>query len=115
MRKAKTSNAAFDLTIRDEPESPRGWIQWKGTDVCMDIHCSCGKMSHVDAEFAYNIKCPHCGKIFMCNPNIELIEVECPDKNNDSIINAVGDLDDDYQESCEYDPVLDGDDFDDGK
>jgi len=25
---------------------PHGWVQWKGTDVCMDVHCACG---HIDA------------------------------------------------------------------
>lgn len=23
-------------------DKPHGWIQWKGTDVCVDIYCKCG-------------------------------------------------------------------------
>jgi hypothetical protein len=37
------------------PAGSHGWIQWKGTDVCMDIHCECGTLSHIDGEFAYII------------------------------------------------------------
>jgi len=33
---------------------PHAWIQWKGTDVCMDVRCSCGNHGHVDADFAFS-------------------------------------------------------------
>ena len=52
------------------------WIQWKGTDVCMDIHCKCGHHSHLDDSFAYHVKCPKCGTVYMCNGHIELIELK---------------------------------------
>ena len=55
---------------------PHGWIQWKGTYVCMDIHCACGKDSHIDDEFAYHVVCPSCGAVYMCNGHIELIKLE---------------------------------------
>lgn len=55
---------------------PHGWIQWKGTDVCMDIYCACGHHSHIDAEFAYHVECPKCHKVYMCNGHIELIELK---------------------------------------
>lgn len=57
---------------------PHGWIQWKGTKVCMDIHCKCGHQSHIDDDFAYYVKCPKCGTIYMCNGNIEFIEITNP-------------------------------------
>ena len=60
-------------------DQPHGWIQWKGTDVCMDIHCECGKSSHVDNEFMYYVRCPYCKKIYFCNGHIQLIEIESPD------------------------------------
>jgi len=74
-KKAKNSEDAWNIqeTYKGQPS---GWIQWKGTDVCMDIHCKCGHMSHVDAEFAYNVKCPKCKTVYMCNGRIELIELE---------------------------------------
>jgi len=55
---------------------PHGWIQWKGTNVCMDVYCKCGYHSHIDADFAYNVKCPNCGTIYMCNGHIEIIEIK---------------------------------------
>jgi len=54
---------------------PHAWIQWKGTDVCMDIHCSCGKHTHVDAEFAYYVRCSACGKLWAMCGNIRMVEV----------------------------------------
>lgn len=56
-------------------EPPRGWIQWKGTGVCVDIHCACGEMSHFDGEFMYYIQCCHCGRKYSCDGNIRLHEI----------------------------------------
>ena len=58
------------------PEGPHAWIQWKGTDVCMDIRCKCGELGHVDAMFAYHVRCPKCNRVYFCNGHIELIELE---------------------------------------
>ena len=58
-----------------------GWIQWKGTDVCMDIQCKCGYHFHIDSDFAYYVKCPKCCKIYMCNGHIELIETKEVESN----------------------------------
>lgn len=65
---------AAEGSIKD---GPHGWIQWKGTDVCIDIHCPCGEHSHYDGDFAYAIQCPHCEKIYalgQCVPLIPLTE-----------------------------------------
>ena len=45
-------------------EGPHAFIQWKGTDVCMDFHCECGAHCHFDGDFAYAVKCPHCNTIW---------------------------------------------------
>ena len=37
------------------------FIQWKGTDVCMDFTCECGAGCHIDAEFCYYVRCRKCG------------------------------------------------------
>ena len=55
---------------------PHAWIQWKGTDVCMEVYCKCGNSMHIDGLFAYNIECNKCGTIYMCNGHIELIEIK---------------------------------------
>jgi len=37
------------------------FIQWKGTDVCLDFHCyRCNTFAHFDGDFAYVLKCPVC-------------------------------------------------------
>lgn len=40
------------------------FIQWKGTDVCLDFHCPCGESGHYDGGFAYFIHCPSCGAVY---------------------------------------------------
>ncbi len=74
-KKAKNRDEAWKIQDTKEGQ-PHGWIQWKGTNVCIDIHCKCGHMSHVDDDFMYNVKCPECGVVYMCNGHIELIELE---------------------------------------
>ena len=55
------------------PEGTYGSIQWKGTDVCMDIFCPCGHHSHVDATFFYYFECIGCGKKFAVGANVAMI------------------------------------------
>jgi len=73
-------------------DKPHGNIQWKGTDVCMDVYCKCGHHFHIDAEFAYYIKCPKCGTVYMCSSHIELIELE-KEPENCVIISELNDND----------------------
>lgn len=40
------------------------FIQWKGTDICMDFHCECGNDFHVDGYFVYSVLCKSCGTIW---------------------------------------------------
>lgn len=44
---------------KDTP-NPHAFVQWQGTDVCMDFHCKCGAHCHFDGFFAYVVECPHC-------------------------------------------------------
>ena len=55
------------------PPSPNAWIQWKGTKVCMDVHCSCGTTGHVDNDFAYYYHCLGCDTVYMVSGFINLI------------------------------------------
>ncbi len=50
-------------------------VQWKGTDVCMDVYCECGCRGHIDGYFAYYIKCEACGSIYETSPKINLIKI----------------------------------------
>ena len=48
------------LTDKYIKSGPHAWIQWKGTSVCADVHCTCGHQDHVDEDFFYSWKCPEC-------------------------------------------------------
>lgn len=50
----------------------QGWVQWKGTDVCMDVRCECGELTHVDAMFCYFLKCGNCGRKFLVGAHVTL-------------------------------------------
>lgn len=75
MKKAKTTEVAWDIQETRKGE-PHGWIQWRGTNVCMDVHCMCGELTHIDDEFVYHVKCGNCGRVYFCNGHIEFILLE---------------------------------------
>lgn len=79
MKKAKNEKEARKIQETYQGK-PHGWIQWKGTDVCMDIHCKCGYQTHIDGDFVYSVKCPKCGTVYNCNGHIEFIELEEPEE-----------------------------------
>lgn len=60
----------------DVKAGPHGWIQWKGADVRLEVHCSCGASTHVDAEFASNlIRCGVCDKLWAVCANVRFVEI----------------------------------------
>lgn len=56
------------------PGPPEAFIQWKGTDVCLDFTCLCGEGGHFDGDFAYALKC-RCGRVFATPSVVPLVEV----------------------------------------
>jgi len=52
---------------------PHGWIQWKGTSVCMDLHCECGASTHFDCDFAYAVRCGSCRRTYYVNGHVEMV------------------------------------------
>lgn len=50
------------------------WIQWKGTDVCLDMWCECGTddFGHYDGYGAYAIQCGNCGRKYNLPQTLEL-------------------------------------------
>lgn len=56
-------------------EAPYSYVQWKGTNVCMDVHCTCGATYHVDADFAYALKCMECGQVYEMPTYVALMPV----------------------------------------
>lgn len=70
------SKAYKQVFARDNPPGEaHGWIQWKGTDVCMDLHCKCGAHMHFDGDFFYNFQCPHCNRKYAVGQTVALIEL----------------------------------------
>ncbi len=61
---------------QDNPEGDsNGWIQWKGTNVCIDLHCKCGHHGHYDGDFLYFYQCPACGAKYALGQNVKLIHL----------------------------------------
>jgi hypothetical protein len=56
-------------------DKPHGWIQWKGTNVCIDLHCSCGAHCHFDGDFLYYWKCPHCSTVWEMGTHVSMYPV----------------------------------------
>ena len=69
-----------------KPTAPHGWVQWKGTDVCMDVHCACGELVHVDGEFAYFVRCVKCGQKYEVGGYVVLYPVP---ENHPTATNAL--------------------------
>ena len=63
----------------DTEGTPHGWIQWKGTAVCLDFYCKCGAHGHLDDEFCYFVKCGRCGQIYELSGHVEAHPVDAPD------------------------------------
>lgn len=47
-----------------EPAATTVFVQWKGTDVCLDFTCTCGFDGHFDGDFAYHLRCPQCEQVW---------------------------------------------------
>lgn len=60
---------------KENHENPHGFVQWKGTSVCLDVYCVCGVHGHIDDEFVYYVECAKCGRVFEVNPHVRLHEV----------------------------------------
>lgn len=60
----------------DKVPLPCGHIQWKGTDVCIDLDCICGAHSHYDGDFLYFFKCWKCDRRFAVGSAITLHEID---------------------------------------
>lgn len=58
-----------------KPTGAHGWLQWKGTRACIDLHCECGVHGHLDSDFLYYVKCGKCGRAYEINGHVELIPI----------------------------------------
>lgn len=72
---ARVFNEVHGADNAAHKDKPHGWVQWKGTDVCIDLHCPCGYHGHVDATFFYTYRCHGCKKVYAVGMNVALIEI----------------------------------------
>jgi hypothetical protein len=66
----------YSETGSKDIEEPHVFIQWKGTNVCMDFHCECGAHHHVDGMFIYAVTCEWCGAIYEMPSSVALKRVD---------------------------------------
>jgi hypothetical protein len=59
-------------------ERPSVFVQYKGTDICLDFHCICDTedepagVGHYDGYDAYALRCGRCGRIYEMPTEIPL-------------------------------------------
>lgn len=73
-------DATADTEVRAYGENGSTFIQWKGTNVCMDLVCLCGEGHHIDATFAYAVKCSACGRTLVLGSAVSVREAR-PDED----------------------------------
>lgn len=66
-------------------DGPNVYIQWKGTQACIDLYCSCGLHGHVHTEYSWFYECA-CGKKYALGETVKLIElneeqIKCVESN----------------------------------
>lgn len=84
---------------QDNPASEaHGWVQWKNTNVCMDMHCKCGYHGHFDGEFFYYYECPACKAKYAVGQNVKLIALTS-DQVEYAAASGIG-----FQTDLDYDP-----------
>jgi hypothetical protein len=80
-RTANTNREAFDKSEKFKGR-PNAFIQWKCTDVGMDVLCVCGEYDHIGGMFAYSVQCRACGRTYDVGSHVELIEIPASEANN---------------------------------
>ena len=74
--KYEDADAALSAPWEAPDAPPVGWAQWKGTDLCMDLRCACGELSHVDGSFVYTLMCRGCKRVYLLDQHIRLVEID---------------------------------------
>jgi ribosomal protein S27E len=97
--------------MTDRHENADVYIQWKGTDACFDFHCPCGNSDHIDANFAYYVRCASCGTTYQMPSDLEARCVPDGEVENDwNIVQARKDgWDCNYSTQQNHSPTPDDD------
>jgi hypothetical protein len=65
-------------------DEPHAFVQWKGTDACMDVRCECGTNGHIDGDFVYGVTCRDCGKKYEVEPFVRLLPID--DHDHEAVV-----------------------------
>lgn len=79
-----TNDTYEKISAATRLEGAHGWIQWKGTNVCIDLHCKCGEHFHLDREFAYFTQCPKCSQYYALGSYVRLVPLALEEIGKDS-------------------------------
>lgn len=84
---------------KSKMREPYVYIQYKGTDICCDVNCSCGYHAHIDTIGLYRYACPKCKKVFALVHNVKLLEIPEEFKNKEYMFcpSVKYDVDDDWE------------------
>lgn len=75
-------------------DRPYGSIQWKGTEVCIDLHCGCGTDGHLDVNFdLYQVRCVDCGQAYSVGTDVVLTPLAPADVRTDTTVHHFDDGD----------------------
>jgi hypothetical protein len=69
---------SWSLDASPEGTELRTFVQWKGTDLCMDAWCVCGKHPHFDGCFTYQVRCDGCGQVYELSTRLLVRKVDVP-------------------------------------
>ena len=61
------------------------FVQWKGTTVCIDLRCPCGRHGHYDGDFAYYLHCPGCGTVYEMGTAVLAIKTDITEADGLSV------------------------------
>ena len=53
----------------------KNFIQWKGTDVCIDLYCDCGAHQHFDGDYLYSWECGNCGAVWEMGTEVSMTKI----------------------------------------
>lgn len=67
------------------------FIQWKGTDLCMDFFCDCGGGGHFCGFGAYAIQCPDCKTYYEMPTDVPLKKLDAMPEHMGVLFSDEGD------------------------
>ncbi len=82
---------ADDLVARSEKADgldgrPNTYVQWQGSDLCLDFNCPCGNWGHLDVGFLFALRCASCGRSWRIAPALLVSELKEGDPQPRTVI-----------------------------